>query len=380
MIPFSFLNRTLSSIALGWKPHVNSYGVIIFDVAKIPPAIIFIYFMDLGLTGAILSLIVAYIPSIIVLYIALRSKLQKSFNKDFLKNWLKRAWLPSYIKFPQLVVLDVLIFSLITGSVVGLAYWVAAFTIGTAVRHSSQITRAVYPKLLSGGQKEILQANSVRLFYFAFLFIAISIAFAKPALFTLNPLYDVAVLAVVFIAISAFIKIIGTSFHLALQGIDKVDTKESTPKEYLKSTLFYLPTIRLIRRVVYLSALAIGLFLLIQSDTSQIDLVIYWSIIVFVVEIPFTVYFYYLVRKNFPHSLDVIAIMKYLVISLGVFGGIHILIVEFLEYESSIFEFLTNLIPFLLLGVSLYFGLTYLADKKTRKLAKAILSEITKKS
>jgi len=194
MIPFSFLNRTLSSIALGWKPHVNSYGVIIFDVAKIPAAIIFIHFMDLGLTGAILSLIIAYIPSIIVLAIASRSKLQNNFNKVFLKNWLKRAWLPSYIKFPNLVVLDVLVFSLITGSVVGLAYWVAATTVGTAVRHSSQITRAVYPKLLSGGQKEYLQANLMRLFYFAFLFMAISIAFAKPALFTLNPIYDVTVL------------------------------------------------------------------------------------------------------------------------------------------------------------------------------------------
>ena len=71
MIPFSFLNRTLSSIALGSKPHVNSFGVIIFDVTKIPAALIFVYFMNLGTYGAILSLIVAYIPSIIILAIFL---------------------------------------------------------------------------------------------------------------------------------------------------------------------------------------------------------------------------------------------------------------------------------------------------------------------
>lgn len=379
MIPFSFLNRTLSSIALGWKPHVNSYGVIIFDVAKIPAAIIFIHFMDLGLTGAILSIIVAYIPSIIILGILLRTKLQNNFNKVFLKNWLKRAWLPPYIKFPNIVVLDVLVFSLLTGSVVGLAYWVAAFTIGTAVRHSSQITRAVYPKLLSGGRKEYLQANLMRLFFFVFPFMAISIAFAKPALFALNPLYDVAVLVVIFITIRSFLKILGSAFTQALQGIEKVDTKQSTQKDYLKSKLFYLPTIRLIRRGVYLSTLTIGLFLLIQSGTSQIDLVIYWSIIAFVVEIPFTIYFYYLVRKNFPLSLDVITIMKYLVISVGIFGGVYLLMEEFLEYKSGIFEFLTNLIPFFLLGVSAYLGLTYLADKRTRKLFKAIILEITRK-
>mgnify|MGYP001572917187 CR=1 FL=1 len=115
MIPLSFLNRTLSAIALGSKPHVNSYGVIIFDIAKIPTGLIFVYFMELGVYGAILSLVIAYIPSIIILVILLRNKLQNNFNKDFIKNWIKRAWLPSYIKFPNMVVLDVLIFSLITG-------------------------------------------------------------------------------------------------------------------------------------------------------------------------------------------------------------------------------------------------------------------------
>jgi len=379
MIPFTFLNRTLSAIALGSKPHVNSYGVMVFDIAKIPAALIFVYFMELGIFGAILSLTVAYIPSNIVLGILLKKKLQNNFNKDFLKNWLKRAWLPSYIKFPNLVVLDVLVFSLITGSVVGLSYWIAAAAIGTVVRHSGQITRAVYPKLLSGGHKEILQENLMRLFYFAFLFMAISIAFAKPALFMLNPIYDIAVLVVIFLTFRSLVKIIGTAFTQSLQGIEKIDTKQSTSKEYVKSNLFYLPSIRLIRRGIYLSILAIGLFILVQSNFSQIDLVIYWSLLVFVLEIPFTVYYYYLVRKHFPLSLDVFTIIKYLTISVFVFSGIYFLMEEFLEYEPSIFKFLLNLIPFLFLGCLSYIGLTYLVDRKTRKLFKMVLSEIKRK-
>ena len=379
MIPFTFLNRTLSAIAIGWKPHVNSYGMLVFDIAKLPGAIIFVYFMELGVNGAILSLIMAYIPSIIFLAIASRSKLQKSFNKNYLKNWLKRAWLPSYIKSTNVVVLDVLVFSLLTGSVVGLAYWVAALTIGSTVRHSGQITRAIYPKLLSGGRKEYLQSNLMKLFLFLFPFTAISIAFAKPALFVINPIYDIAALVVVFITIRTFLKILGSAFASSLQGIETVDTKQSTQKDYLKSNLFYLPTIRLIRRGVYLGSLTVGLLILIQSDASLIDLVIYWSIIQAVTQLPFTIYFYYLVRKNFPLSLDIVAIMKYLVISIGVFGGVYLLMEEFLEYEPEILEFLPNLIPFLILGVSTYFGLTYLTDKGTRKLFKAIILEIKRK-
>ena len=77
MIPFSFLNRTLSSIALAWKPHVKSYGMLIFDCAKIPAVFIFVYIMELGVSGAILSLIVAYIPSIMALGILSRKKITK---------------------------------------------------------------------------------------------------------------------------------------------------------------------------------------------------------------------------------------------------------------------------------------------------------------
>ena len=376
MIPFSFVNRTLSSISLGWKPHVNSYGVIIFDIAKIPAAIIFIYFLDWGLTGVILSITIAYIPSILVLGILNREKLQTNFNKTFLKSWLKRAWLPSYIKFPNVVVFDVLIFSLITGSVVGLAYWVSAFAIGSVVGHSSQITKAVYPKLLSGGSNKFYEVNFIRLLYFAFLFTSISISFAKPGLFILNPIYEVAVLVVVFLSLRTFLQMLASSFTNAMQGIEKVDLKEASVKDYLKSKLFYLPTIRLIRRAVYLSSLAIGLIILMQFNTSQLDLVIAWSIIVFIIEIPFTIYLFHLVKKNLSLSFDIITILKYLLISIGVFTGIHLMMEEFLEYDTKLINFFFNLLPFLILGLLLYFGFTYLIDHKTRKLFKGVLLEI----
>jgi hypothetical protein len=125
--------------------------------------------------------------------------------------------------------------------------------------------------------------------------------------------------------------------------------------------------------------LAIGLFILVQSNFSQIELVTYWSIIVLVVEIPFTIYFYHLVRKHFPLSLDVIPIIKYMTISIVVFGGIYFLMDKFLEYELSIFNFFPKLIPFLILGVVAYLGLTYLVDKRTMKLFKSVLSEIKRK-
>ena len=379
MIPFIFLNRTISAIAIGWKPHLNSIGVLIFDASKLPAAIFFVYYLEQGINGAILSLIFAYIVSNIALAILLRNKIQHKINYNYLKNWLKRAWLPLYIKFPNMVVLDVLIFSVITGSVTGLAYWIVAFTLGTMVRHAGQITRAVYPKLLSGGRKEYLQENLIRLFYFAFPCMAISISFAKPGLYALNPIYDIVALVVVFITLRSFLKILASALSLALQGIEKVDIKESTQKDYLKSKLFYLPTIRLIHRGVYLSTLAIGLLILIHFNSSQIDLLLYWSIIALIVQIPFTLYFYYLVRKSFPLSIDISATIKYLVTSIVVFGGIYFLMERFLEYTPTLIEFLPQLIPYMILGILAYLGITSLIDYRTRTLFNAIILEIKRK-
>lgn len=379
LIPFTFFYRTLSAIAIGWKPHLNSIGVLIFDVCKLPVAIFFVYYLDQGVNGVVLSLIFAYIITSIVLAILLRNKIQHKINYNYLKNWLKRAWLPSYIKFPNMVVLDVLVFSVITGSVIGLAYWTVAFALGTTLRHTSQVTRAVYPKLLSGGRKEYLQENLIRLFYFAFPLTAISISFAKPGLYALYPIYDIAALLVVFITLRSFLKILASAFTQALQGIEKVDTKESTQKDYLKSKLFYLPTIRLIHRGVYISTLAIGLLILIQSNSSQIDLLLYWSIIALIVQIPFTLYFYIMVRKSFPLSIDISATTKYLVTSIVVFGGIYFLMERFLEYTPTLIEFLPGLIPYMILGILSYIGITYLIDNRTRTLFKAIILEIKRK-
>ena len=97
---------------------------------------------------------------------------------------------------------------------------------------SSEYMKLHFKKYAEWLQKEFLQSNLIRLFYFAFLFMAISIAFAKPILFALNPIYDIAAIVVVFITIRSFLKILGDSFTQALQGIEEVDTKKSTQKEW----------------------------------------------------------------------------------------------------------------------------------------------------
>ena len=114
----------------------------------------------------------------------------KTSQSAQLKKWIKLGWLPLYPKIAGVLHnADVAVFTIITGSVGGLAYWASAKAISGMISHSSKINKAVYPKLLSGGKKEILEENLVRVFYFTFPLSIAAFVFAKPGLFALNPIY-----------------------------------------------------------------------------------------------------------------------------------------------------------------------------------------------
>jgi len=259
LIPVEFVRTSLTAIGGGYKPQIVEYGFITWELTKIPLAIVFVYSFDWGLEGAILATTISSMIGSVVLLIGVRSKIKGKFNFKFLKKWLKLFWIPSY---PQLNGLlqnsDVLIFTLITGSVSGVAYWAAAFSVSRMVRHASKIGVAIYPKLLSGGKKEFFQENLIQILYFSFPLAAMSLVFAEPALFALNPLYIVAAPVVIFMVPLIFFRNIGYVLATSLSGIEKVDTKEKASfRDYLKSKLFFLPTLSNIQGGIYAISLLV---------------------------------------------------------------------------------------------------------------------------
>lgn len=378
LIPPMFLTRTLTAINLGWKPHSISYGTLCFEATKIPAGIILVYFLHMGIYGAILSTVIAYLGNIVILIIYARKKITGKIKKEFLRKWFKLSWLSTYPGIFNIAFhLDVVIFSSIAGSVVGLAFYSAAQTIANIVANSSQISQAIYPKLLEGGSKDHVQENLTRFFYFAFPLAALSIVFAKPALFVLKPIYEVAVPVVIFMTMRTFFYTIGGIYSQSLLGIEKVDINEkSTFKDYIKSKLFFVPTLTLIQNSLYVVVLALGLIFLKSTNHSLIELVIYWSIISFATQVPFTAYFYFSARKHFALKTNFKPILKYLLLSIGIFGIIYSLIDHYLIYKNSIFEFLPNVFLFAVFGIGIYLLATYIVDMKTRQLFHAIISEI----
>ena len=377
LVPVVFLDNTLSAVNIGHRPQAAAYGVISFELIKIPLGLFFIYFLNFGVEGAIISVFIAYIGKIIILGILSRKRLRGKFQKKFLRKWLKLFWLPTYRNFPSLLALsDVLIFSIITGSVIGVAYYTSARTIGTFVLHVRSFSAGLYPKLLETEKHEFLQENLIKFFYFAIPLTAFSIIFAKPGLFVLNPIYIDASPFVLLISIRMFLITLNKMLFQALTGIENIDKIPNTNfRDYLKSKLFLIPTVDIIRHGIFIVILASILIIFASESYSDLELVNFWVLISLGVEIPLTFFIIYLVKKSFVIKFDYKSLIKYLLMSIVVFGFVGIIMEETLEYKESIFEFLPSIIPYAIIAILSYLGITYLIDKRTRVLIKAIINE-----
>jgi O-antigen/teichoic acid export membrane protein len=380
LIPLIFSNRILHAITIGWRPQGISYAQIIFGVTQIPVGFTLIYFLKLGTSGVIYSVSIAYAISIIFLLIYTKEKIQGRIKKEYIVKWIKFSWLTVYPALGGVILfLDVAIFSIITKSVIGLAFWTASLAITTIIVSSGVMSVAIYSKLLEGKEKEFLPNSLRHLFYFSILFTALVITFAKPGLFALNPEYASAELVVIVLAVQVFLYTISGNLQSFITGIEKVDTKKkSTFQDYLKSKLFFIPTLTLIQSSVYVILLTVMLLSMVSIVESQIDLILYWAIIGLIVQIPISIYTGILFKKNFSINLDIKNIGKYFVSAIISFGITQMLINSFLEYNGEIIKFLPQVILFIIFFVVMYVGITIVIDSNTRILAKAIISEIKK--
>ena len=378
LIPVLFINRMLSAINTGWKPHAPLVAAFIFAAIEIVLALVFVYHLEMGVKGVVLTVTLAYIGSIFVLMNYAKEKLKAKINFKYLKKWIRLSWLPLYPAIGTTILLtDITVFSIITGSVIGLAFWIAAAVIAKTIENSGLISRAVYAKLLQGHEPKYLENNVTQLFYFAILITAITITFARQGLFILNPVYEVAFPIVIVLSFQMFFYTIRGQFLLFITGVEKVDTKNSsTFKDYIKSKLFFVPTLILIESIIYISALTIGLLIIKTITDSTMDLLMYWASVSLVTQIPLFIYSFILLRRDITISINFNSIAKYLGTTVIIFGIIYFVMEELLVYNESVYVFIPNVLIYLAAGILSYIIITYFIDSNTKALINSIIKEI----
>ena len=85
MIPALFLYNVLSAINLGWKPQAVSYGIIALEASKVPLLLITVIWFELGVSGIIIAMTIAYVPSILLLFIFGKEKIKSKIKIQYIK-------------------------------------------------------------------------------------------------------------------------------------------------------------------------------------------------------------------------------------------------------------------------------------------------------
>ena len=379
LIPVNILHKAISSINTGWRPELVSYGAILASISNILLALFFIYFLNWSIIGIIISLAIGQSISIIFQIIYARNRIKEKFDLVIFKRWFKFSWIPIYPAISKLLYTsDVVIFMIITSSVIGISYYSAALVIGGIVAFAIGVSNSMYPKLLSGDKGKIVSRNLTHLSFFIILLFGLIITFAKPGIFVLNPLYEIAALVVGFLAIRTMFSSLSEVLERFLIGVEEVDNKaESTFKNYIKSKLFFIPTLRLIQNTIYLIVLSIVL-LSLNNSTKDIELVIFWSIIAMSSQIPLTVYLLYKTKQTFQLNFEIKSISKYMISGIISFSFVYLLTEKFLVYNKSLIEFLPQVLIFASLGIGMYIVISMIVDNKIRNLIKSIITEIKK--
>ena len=101
LVPLFLLSKGLAAINSGFQPHVISYSLIVFEVTRISTVILFVYFLDFGLDGAIFALFITQLTQVLFQTYIARSKLRTKFQLDLLKNWIKMSWLAIFYTGPN---------------------------------------------------------------------------------------------------------------------------------------------------------------------------------------------------------------------------------------------------------------------------------------
>lgn len=376
LVPLTFLGNTLTGISLSHKPHAISYGLIGFELVKLPLGFGFVFVGHMGLFGAVLATVFASGAKVIILLALVRQELIDKIHLKTIKHWLKLFWIPLYASFTGLIFsLDVLIYSLFTHSLIGLAYWGVSNTISNIVIHSGQMSQALYPKLLAKGRKEFAEENLKRLMYFAIPILAASIILAKPALYILNPLYVQGFYVVYFLSIRSVINILTNVFYNILQAYETVDLEQQASfRQYAKSKLFVVPTLSYVMNGSYVILLVAFLFII--KGTSEVNIVTGWSAILLLTSIPFFIYGLVAVKRKHKVDFPIKTVLKYGAATLLSSIVVYFVSSALLSYTMAIYEFIPRVILSVGIGGGVYLAITYAVDRSTRELLGSIIREL----
>jgi len=372
IVPAEMARRAIASVTLSHAPHAVECAVAAGSAAKVALALALVTEMGMGLEGAIASALAGSAAGAAALACVSRGRLGGAPDWARARAWLRRSWLPAWHGLvPALSRSDVVVFTAVTGSLGGVAYWVAARTVALIAAHAERAGTALYPSLLAGGARAGVREGLSLVLYAMFPLAAMASALAVPAMRALGEGYAAAAPAVPMVAAVISMRTVANVLSRALAGVEGADAAGAGARGLAGSRLFSVPGLIIMQRAAYLAALAAALAALAASGAGDAALVLAWAALALAAQAPHFAHVCAVARREFALA-DAGRAAVHAACAAAAFGAVHAASGPLTDGLSGATALAPAVAALAGAGLAAYVALTCAADRESRALVAGV--------
>jgi hypothetical protein len=345
----------------------------VYESSKVIFALILVVILRMGLTGSIVSVIIAYLAQILMMGFALRQNIQGSLNKEAVKRWLSLFWIPIFnATANQLLLFDTIILVTLTESTLPTAMLKAAQVFGAAIVMSGVLAAPLYPKLLAGGAAGDVDTALKMVLMFSIPSTIGVLILSEPLLSILRIEYVQAWHTLIVVALVSFVNSVMGAMDAVLTGTERVDLTDNISfKRFVRSRLSLLPSLTFMQDIIYLSLLAPITFALVKLGAGPNMIALSAALISLMSTMPIFYYKYRLAKRIVPFKFPFKAVCRYSIASLAMTVTL-VLLYRFVVVSENISKVLFTLLPIIGIAAVVYFMVLLLIDDDLRGILRTL--------
>ena len=348
------------------KPHALGYGTAVYELAKVSIGVFLVAYLQTGLVGAIVAVVIAQVAMTAFYLISIREYLHGQINWSYLRSWWKTSFVVIYGTVGnRLLSLGMILLILLWGTAAR-AYVGAAVTFAVIISYSTTLATGLYPKLLAKPDSETVESALRLVLLFAVPMFGGILILSGQLLTVLRIDYAMASIVLYVYAIAYLLDSLGTALDTVILATEYIDmSSEITFWQLMRSKLFFLPTLTYVSGTLYLAVLVV---LLRFSASGPIQAAMYTGLAYVSAIVPVFIIRYRTAKKSLPFIFPVGNLVRY---------ALATILMMALLSQINIGSTLSRVMIMVLMGALAYFGIVMVLDSEARALAKDAISIVS---
>jgi len=359
--------HVLEAILRARRPQAVGYGLLVFESLKVFFGFIFVFRLGLGIFGAIISVILAYMVQIIFYLKLIIHELRERIRWSYIREWLKASLLNIYFIIGDRLRVFILVLLFVYGGELARAYYGAAATITSVISYSSFLAFSLYPRLLSresGDGSEDVYSSFKLVFMFSIPMTIGAIILSDSYLAILKLAYVAARPIMIILAIHQLLVCISSILTSIVTGTERLDAEAKISyRDLIRSRLFLIFTLPYIHASITIPLTYISLTSIVKD---AIEAAIYMTLINAVATAIMLSFRYRIARSSLRFSFPFRSMAKYTLASVAMALPLY-----FIPHPVR----LSATIALTILGGAIYMLVLATIDEETRKLVRMLIDE-----